>query len=332
MLRLTAARERHRLAAPFRISRGVKTEIEVVAAEIAGGPAVGRGEGVPYPRYGESPAAVLQQVLSLACEVERGLTRRELLEALSPGSARAAVDAALWDMEGRALAAGAAPAPVVTALTVSLDEPAAMAVAAAALAHAPLLKVKVDARAPEAQIRAVRAAAPRARLIVDPNESWSIDLLRDLQGLLSSLGVALVEQPLPAEADEALEGFPAQVPICADESCHVAADLDRLEGRYQAVNIKLDKSGGLTAALDLYREARARGLLVMVGCMICTSRSIAPAQVLAARADFVDLDGPLWLRRDHAGGVRLQESLLQPASAELWNPGAAGMALHSLGL
>ena len=332
MLRLTAARERHSLNAPFRISRGVKTEIEVVTAEIRRDGTAGRGEGVPYPRYGESPEAVLQAVLSVAAEVEGGLDRRGLLDALPPGSARAAVDAALWDLEGRRAGGAFTPAAVVTAQTVSLDAPEAMAAAALALADAPLLKVKVDAQAPEAQLRAVREAAARPGLIVDPNESWSFDLLRDMQPLLSHLKADLVEQPLPADEDDALEGFSPATPICADESCHVAADLPRLQGRYQAVNIKLDKSGGLTAALDMYREARSRGMLVMVGCMICTSLSIAPAQVLAERADFADLDGPLWLREDRTGGVRLQDARLHAASQSLWNASGAARALHSLGL
>lgn len=332
MLRqLRASTERHRLSAPFRISRGVKTEIEVVVAELRSGDRAGRGEGVPYPRYDETPDAVLAEIDSVAELLEKGLDRRGLIEAMPPGSARNALDCALWSLEGAGAAAGSVP-PVVTAMTISLDTPDAMAEAAARLADAPLLKVKVDAHRPEAQVRAVRAAAPRPRLIVDPNESWSFDLLRELQPLLAELRVDLLEQPLPAAEDEALEGFAPTVPICADESCHIAADLERVGRRYQAVNIKLDKTGGLTAALDLNAAARARGMTVMVGCMICTSLSIAPAMLLAAGADFADLDGPLWLADDHPGGATLAGGRLQPPSQRLWDPSAALTLLHNLGL
>ena len=329
----SASTERHRLNAPFRIARGVKTEIAVVGVEVRAGGRSGRGEGVPYPRYGETPEAVLTQVQEIGEAVAAGLTRADLLDAMPAGSARNAVDCALWSLEGAF--AGAAPEPLassITALTVSLDEPAAMAEAAARLADAPLLKVKVDANDPEAQIRSVREAASRPRLIVDPNESWSFDLLRELQPLLAAIRTDLLEQPLPSDEDEALEGFAPAVPICADEACHVAADLERVARRYQAVNIKLDKTGGLTAALDLHRAARARGMTVMVGCMICTSLAIAPAMVLAGHADFVDLDGPLWLARDHPGGATLESGRLQPPSPGLWSPAAALEAVHNLRL
>jgi L-alanine-DL-glutamate epimerase-like enolase superfamily enzyme len=193
-----------------------------------------------------------------------------------------------------------------------------MKAVAVQLRDAPLIKVKVDATDPEAQLRAVRAGAPNARLIVDPNESWNFDLLKAMQEVLVDVRVDLVEQPLPAQDDAALEGFRPARPICADESCHVAADLTTLLGRYQAVNIKLDKTGGLSDALELLRQARAAGLEVMCGCMICTSLSIAPAFHIARHAAFVDLDGPLWLKQDHPGGVRLENGkLLAPADA-LW--------------
>jgi L-alanine-DL-glutamate epimerase-like enolase superfamily enzyme len=193
-----------------------------------------------------------------------------------------------------------------------------MGEAAARIASARLVKVKVDASAPAAQIEAVRRAAPAARLIVDPNESWNIDLLRDMQPALAALDVALVEQPLPAADDDALAGFESAVPICADESCHVAADLPRLQGRYQAVNIKLDKTGGLTEALALRAAARAGGFRIMVGCMICSSLGIAPAFLVARGAEFVDLDGPLWLEADHDGGVQSRHGALQPVAAGFW--------------
>jgi L-alanine-DL-glutamate epimerase-like enolase superfamily enzyme len=231
----------------------------------------------------------------------------------------------LWDLEakltGRSVAeaiGGAEPRLVATALTIGIDAPDAMAKAAAALADAPVLKVKVDANEPEAQIRAVRAAAPRAALIVDPNESWDRALVEAMQGVLVETRIALLEQPVPADSDGWLEGFEPAVPICADESVHVAADLDLVERRYQAVNVKLDKAGGLTAALELARAARTRGLGLMTGCMVSSSLSIAPALHLALLSDFVDLDGPLWLRKDRPGGVRAEGGLLWPPAAGFW--------------
>jgi L-alanine-DL-glutamate epimerase-like enolase superfamily enzyme len=217
---------------------------------------------------------------------------------------------------------GARPRPVASAITVTIDTPAAMAEAAAALADAPVLKVKVDARDPEAQIRAVRDAAPGATLIVDPNESWDRGLVERMQKVLVDAQVALLEQPVPAGADLWLEGFAAAVPICADESVHVAADLEVVARRYQAVNVKLDKAGGLTAALELARAARERGLGLMTGCMVCSSLSIAPALHVAMLSEFVDLDGPLWLREDRPGGVKAEGGLLHPPAAGFW--GAPG--------
>jgi L-alanine-DL-glutamate epimerase-like enolase superfamily enzyme len=326
MLRTFQARREHwPLASPFRISRGVKTAADVIAVEIGHEGHVGNGEAVPYARYGETPDSVLDQVEAVAEAVRGGMTRIELMRALPPGAARNAIDCALWDLEaklsGRTVAEllhQAEPAPVTIALTVSLDEPEAMARAARAMNGAPVIKVKVDADTPEACLRAVRAAAPDAQLIVDPNEGWSFELLRDIQPVLEELKVALVEQPLPADEDQRLTGFNPTIPICADESCHVAADLDELAGRYQVVNIKLDKTGGLTEALDLLAAARSRGFGVMIGCMVSSSRSIAPALLLAADAEFVDLDGPLWLKADHPGGVRLEGGKLAPAAPGFW--------------
>jgi L-alanine-DL-glutamate epimerase-like enolase superfamily enzyme len=326
MLRTFQARREHwPLASPFRISRGVKTAADVIAVEIGHEGHVGHGEAVPYARYGETLDGVLDQVEAVAEAVRGGMTRIELMRALPPGAARNAIDCALWDLEaklsGRTVAEllhQAEPAPVTIALTVSLDEPEAMARAAHAMNGAPVIKVKVDAVAPEACLRAVRAAAPDAQLIVDPNEGWSFELLRDIQPVLEELKVALVEQPLPADEDHRLTGFNPAIPICADESCHVAADLDELAGRYQVVNIKLDKTGGLTEALDLLAAARSRGFGVMIGCMVSSSRSIAPALLLAADAEFVDLDGPLWLKVDHPAGVRLEGGKLAPAAAGFW--------------
>jgi L-alanine-DL-glutamate epimerase-like enolase superfamily enzyme len=326
MLRsLTAEHQSWPLIAPFRISRGVKTSAEVVVATIREGEVAGHGEAVPYARYGETIESVLEQIRSFSAEIVAGIDRRALLEAMPAGAARNAIDCALWDLSVRrgepsvAMQLGEGPLPAVTsALTISLDTADAMRAAAKKIADAPLLKAKVDARDPEAQLRAVRAGAPNARLIVDPNESWTLELLREMQPLMMELRVDLVEQPLPADGDEELEGFTPAQPICADESCHVADDIPRLLKRYQAVNIKLDKTGGLTGALALLQRARAAEMRIMCGCMVSTSLSMAPAFHIARHAGFVDLDGPLWLKHDHPGGVRFEAGALQPPAPALW--------------
>lgn len=313
------------LKRPFRISRGVKTVAEVVTVELRQLGSIGRGEAVPYARYGETSGSVLAQIAAVSPALEAGATRDDLARLLPPGAARNAIDCALWDLEAGLEGHGVGsiigwgdPGPVETALTVSLDTPANMAAAAAALSGAGLIKVKVDASDPFAAIRAVRSAAPGARLIVDPNESWDMAILERIQPLLEELAVAFVEQPLPAGEDACLEGFRPGVPVCADESCHTADDLEMLKTRYGMVNIKLDKTGGLTAAIELLAAARALDLGVMVGCMVSSSLSIAPALHLAARADFADLDGPIWLVADRAGGVVLREHLLWPPASGFW--------------
>ncbi|HEX8512525.1 MAG TPA: N-acetyl-D-Glu racemase DgcA [Allosphingosinicella sp.] len=326
MLRsLTAQHDRFALSRPFRISRGVKTFADVITVTIAEGEAAGRGEGVPYPRYGESLETSLAAIEGVRPAVEAGAGRNELQSLLPPGAARNAVDCALWDLEARragldvaGMAGISAPAPLVSAITLGIDTPDTMAQVALRHRDAPLLKVKVDSDDPAARIRAVRAAAPAAALIVDPNESWDQRLLEDMQPILLECEVDLVEQPVPAEEDSWLAGFAPAVPICADEAVHVAGDLERIALRYQAVNVKLDKTGGLTAALDLARAAQARGLILMTGCMVSSSLSIAPAFHVAALSDFVDLDGPLWLREDRAGGVRDEGGMLIPPEAGFW--------------
>ncbi|HYJ29028.1 MAG TPA: N-acetyl-D-Glu racemase DgcA [Allosphingosinicella sp.] len=322
---LHAQHDRFPLSAPFRIARGVKTVADVVTVTIRDGEAAGRGEAVPYPRYGESVESALAAIARVRGLVDQGIGRDALLDALPAGAARNAIDCALWDLEaslsGRSVAdmiGRAVPTRMATALTIGIDTAQAMARAAAAMAEAPVIKVKVDANDPEARIRAVRAAAPRATLIVDPNESWDRALVEAMQNVLVAAQVALLEQPVPAGADAWLEGFAPAVPICADESVHVAADLPVVARRYQAVNVKLDKTGGLTAALDLARGARARGLGLMTGCMISSSLSIAPALHVALLSDFVDLDGPLWLREDRPGGVTEESGLLVPPAAGFW--------------
>jgi L-alanine-DL-glutamate epimerase-like enolase superfamily enzyme len=321
---LSAQHDSFPLIRPFRIARGVKTAADVITVTVMEDGFTGRGEGVPYPRYGESVATALAAIGAARPAIEAGASRDALAALLPPGAARNAIDCALWDLEARrsgvAVAerlGGPAPGPLVSAITLVIDTPAAMA-AAAREAGAPLLKIKVDAEGPAERIRAVRAAAPEAALIVDPNESWDRRLVETLQPVLLECGIALLEQPVPAGADQWLEGFASAVPICADESVHVAADLDAVARRYQAVNVKLDKAGGLTAAIELARAARGRGLALMTGCMVSSSLSIAPALHVAILSDFVDLDGPLWLREDRPGGVSVRDGLLAPPESGFW--------------
>ena len=323
---LTVFAETFKLHAPFRISRGVKTAAEVVTVTIGQDGMTGRGEGVPYPRYGESVASAIAAIETMRGMIEQGLDRQKLLESMPASAARNAVDCALWDLElqlagsdlSAALGLDRPLRPIVTAMTISLDTPENMARAAAALADAPLLKVKVDRGDPATLLAAVRAAAPKPKMIVDPNESWTIDEVRSLQGLMTDLRIDLLEQPLPADADGGLIGFRSAIPIAADESVHVAADLGALPDGYGVVNIKLDKTGGLTAALELAEAARERGLGVMTGCMICSSLSIAPAWAIAANSAFADLDGPLWLAEDRAGGVSGAMGVLSPPQPGFW--------------
>ncbi|MGA0028115.1 MAG: N-acetyl-D-Glu racemase DgcA [Steroidobacteraceae bacterium] len=318
--------ERWPLREPFRISRGVKTAAEVVVAEISEMGLTGRGEGVPYARYGESVEGVLAQLESASGALREGMTRAELQAFMKAGAARNALDCALWDLEAQQsarpvweLACLPAPVPLVTAQTISLDTPDKMAEAARRHAHRPLLKLKLDSQYVAERVAAVRAAAPTARLIVDANEGWTPEVLESALPALESLGIELLEQPLPAGADAALDGIGRAVPLAADESCHTRTDLEALSRRYDYVNVKLDKTGGLTEALAMITEARRLGLGVFVGCMICTSLSIRPALLAAAQADYVDLDGPLWLTQDREGGVRLgEDGRLWPGEAGLW--------------
>lgn len=322
---LHAQHDRFPLTRPFRIARGTKTAADVVTVTIKEGDTIGRGEAVPYPRYGETIAGTLAAIEQVRPLIEQGAGRIHLLNALPAGAARNAVDCALWDLEARragrdvaAMIGGPRLDAIPSAMTVVIDTPERMALDAAMLADAPVLKVKVDAEDPAAQIRAVRAAAPKADLIVDPNESWDRPLMEAMQEVLVEALVGLLEQPVPAGADEWLEDFISAVPICADESVHVAADLAIVGRRYQAVNVKLDKAGGLTAALELAQAARARGLGLMTGCMVSSSLSIAPALHLAMISDFVDLDGPVWLREDRPGGIRTEGGFIHPPAAGFW--------------
>jgi L-Ala-D/L-Glu epimerase len=322
---LAARHDRFALSRPFRISRGVRTAADVVTVTLGEDGAEGRGEGVPYPRYGESVESVRAQVETARGAIESGAGREELLSLMAPGAARNAIDCALWDLEARLagrtvahLLGAPPPGRIATALTVAIDTPAAMARAAGAIASAPLIKVKVDADDPAAAVRAVRAAAPAAALIVDPNESWNEALVRNMMPVLEECCVAVLEQPVPAGEDGWLESYRSPVPICADEAIHTVAELDAVATRYDAVNVKLDKAGGLTAGLELARAARDSGLKLMSGCMVCSSLGIAPALHVARHADWADLDGPLWLAEDRPGGVSAENGWLLPPIEGFW--------------
>ena len=323
--RLSVARRAWPLAQPFATSRGSKAVAEVVVAEVYDGEFRGRGEGVPYPRYGESVDSVVAALEGMKAAVFSGLDRHELQHAMPPGAARNALDCAFWhldaqrDNRGVADMAGVGPLkPLVTAYTLSLDTADNMGEAAAAQRHRPLLKLKLAGDGDVERVRAVRRAAPQSRLIVDANEGWGERHLREAVPALVEFGVELIEQPLPAGADAALADAPHPIPVCADESCHTRADLDRLAGKYDAVNIKLDKAGGLTEALALAEEAAARGFRIMVGCMIGSSLAMAPAMLLAQRAQFVDLDAPLLLASDRVPGLRYDGSTVYPPDPILW--------------
>jgi L-alanine-DL-glutamate epimerase-like enolase superfamily enzyme len=301
------------------------TEIRTVIAEIIDGPHCGRGECRPYPRYDETVESVSAAIEALAPKIAAGLDRQGLQSELPAGAARNAVDAAFFDLEAKRSGrsawqiAGLAPLqPLETAFTLSLDTPARMEEAAHAASARPLLKVKLGGAGDPERIAAVRRGAPKARLIVDANEAWTADLLAENLRACAEHGVALVEQPLPAGADAILAEIARPVPVCADESVHDREGLAELVGRYDAVNIKLDKTGGLTEALLTIAEARKLGFSVMVGCMVASSLAMAPAVLAAQGADFVDLDGPLLLARDCAHGLRYEGSTVFPPTPELW--------------
>jgi L-alanine-DL-glutamate epimerase-like enolase superfamily enzyme len=325
--KLAASVESWPIRGSFRIARGAKTEARVVVAEIAASGIIGRGECVPYARYGEMVESVADAIAALQHDIARGMTREELQTRLGAGAARNALDCALIDFEAKASGKRAfailglpEPKPARTAYTLSLDSPDAMGEAASeALAKGyRLLKLKIAGGEDLARVAAVRKAAPEAQLIADANEGWTPGDLVRLTPELAKLGVALIEQPLKASEDEGLSGFASPVPLCADESCHTRTDLPRIIGRYSHINIKLDKAGGLTEAVALATEARAKGLKLMVGCMVSTSLSMAPAMLLAGMAEFVDLDGPLLLARDREPSLGYRGDVIEPPARELW--------------
>jgi L-Ala-D/L-Glu epimerase / N-acetyl-D-glutamate racemase len=328
-LTLSLVVERWPIRGSFAISRGAKTEAVVVVAELGDGKAHGRGECVPYARYGESLETVMAAIEAMRPRLAAGLDRAALQTAMPPGAARNALDCAFWDLEAKRsgrrvheLAGVSAPHPVTTAYTISLGEPAEMAKAAGIAASRALLKIKlggnIDHGGDVARIAAVRAAAPSATLIVDANEGWNEGNLAENLSACAQAGAKLVEQPLPADRDHALATFEHPLPICADESVHGLISLPALVGKYDAVNIKLDKAGGLTEALAMVREAERSGFAVMAGCMVATSLAMAPAMLLAQQARFVDLDGPLLLSKDRPNGLVYKDSLVYPPVPTLW--------------
>ncbi|WP_421722982.1 N-acetyl-D-Glu racemase DgcA [Bauldia sp.] len=317
--------ERWPIAGSFTIARGAKTEATVVVAQIGGQNAIGRGEAVPYARYGETPEGVVAGILAMKPHIANGINRDALRRVMPAGAARNALDCALWDFEakqsGRSASeiAGLSPMrPLETAFTLSLGTPEAMAEAARAASDRPVLKVKLGASGDAERIAAVRAAVPDARLIVDANEGWRDDTLIANIAACKAAGVVLIEQPLPASEDTALETVDHFVPICADESFHTVADLTSLRSRYDAVNVKLDKTGGLTEALEAVIAAKSIGFGVMVGCMVGTSLAMAPAMLAAQAADFVDLDGPLLLAEDRSPGLFYEGGTVYPPESSLW--------------
>jgi L-alanine-DL-glutamate epimerase-like enolase superfamily enzyme len=323
---VTASIERWPVAGAFTIARGAKTFVDVVMVEIAESGMVGRGEGTPIYYHGETAASVLVQVEAAAAALEGGVRREALLEILPRGAARNAIDAAIWDLEARLSATSACEAAglastisVTTAFTLSLDTPAAMEEAArCASGRYPLLKLKLAGEGDRERVAAVRRGAPYARLIVDANEAWTgRDIVAEAAALLP-YGVELIEQPVRAGEDHLLDGLSSPIPLCADESCHDRADLARYVGRYAAINVKLDKAGGLTEALRLVADARAAGMEVMIGCMLSTSLGVAPAFLLAGQARWVDLDGPLLLARDREGGFRFTGGTMIPSPPGFW--------------
>ena len=318
---ITVEADSFRLAEVFTIARGSRTEARVLRVTVERGGVTGQGECVPYARYGESLDSVTAEIEALPQDI----TRAALQDALEPGAARNALDCALWDLEAKQagrrvwdLAGLPEPGPAITAYTLSLDTPEKMEASAARHAHRPLLKIKLGTPDDMPRLEAVRRGAPGAKIIVDANEGWSADVYADLAPHLTRLGVALVEQPLPAGQDDMLAEIARPVPVCADESCHDRASLSGLKGKYDMVNIKLDKTGGLTEALALKQAALADGYRIMIGCMVGTSLAMAPATLIAQAADYTDLDGPLLLAEDRDPPLRFDEAGVYPPEPALW--------------
>tara|TARA_B100001559_G_C16464860_1_gene606009 strand:+ start:294 stop:1280 length:987 start_codon:yes stop_codon:yes gene_type:complete len=314
------------LAGAFRISRGTRKVSDVLMVEVNDGNYVGRGECFPYARYGEDIDSVQKQLNSVRSEIEHGLDRQALLNVLAPGAARNAVDCALWDLEAKRagvrvwdLADLPAPEPVTTVYTLGVDEPAIMGERARENSDRPRLKLKMTGDGADLErVRNIHKNAPNARLVVDANEGWTIEQYLEYAPQFKELGVEMIEQPLPSTDDEQLSGVDRPIPVCADESCHDRATLQSLVGKYDMINIKLDKTGGLTEALNLRDAALKQGLSIMVGCMIGTSLAMAPGILVAQEAAIVDLDGPLLLAEDRAPGLSFTGSIIHPPETRLW--------------
>ncbi|MEM7442528.1 MAG: N-acetyl-D-Glu racemase DgcA [Pseudomonadota bacterium] len=323
--RLTVRRQSWPIAGSFSISRGSKTSADTLIVEISEGSSFGRGECVPYARYGEtldSAEAAIAKAISLVAD---GADRSVLAASMPAGAARNAVDCALWDLEAKLagrpawqLAGLQPPTPVETAFTISLDTVEAMGRSAAKSADKPLLKLKLTGEGDVERVAAVRENAPNSRIVVDANEAWTESQLNAFVPALAALGVEMIEQPLPAGADDALAGYDGPITLCADESCHGRESLGTLAGKYGMVNIKLDKTGGLTEALALRAAARSAGFEVMIGCMLASSLAMAPAVLLAQDAEIVDLDGPLWLAEDYEPPLAIDGATILPPDAGLW--------------
>jgi L-alanine-DL-glutamate epimerase-like enolase superfamily enzyme len=324
-IKVNVRRESWAIRGNFSISRGSKTQADVVMVELAEGRVIGRGECVPYARYGESVNDVIAAIEVLIPALARGLDRIGLQNTLPAGAARNALDCALWDLAAKragtqvhTLAGLPSPRPVRTAFTISVGTPEEMARATAAAGQYPLLKIKLGADGDPARIAAVRSAAPNTELIADANEGWTAENLAENFAACAAAGVTLIEQPLPAGQDAALSQLSRPIPLCADESAHDTTSLDALVGKYDFVNIKLDKTGGLTEALKMAEAARARGFGIMVGSMVGTSLAMAPAMLIAQQAQVIDLDGPLLLAEDRQNGIRYEGGTMYPPEPALW--------------
>ena len=322
---VTIRAESFPLARPFAISRGVKTAADVVVVEISDGDILGHAECVPYPRYDETVDGVMAEIGEVVADLESGADRHQINARMTAGAARNAVDCALWDFEAKAngttvaeLAGVGELHPEITAETIGMGTADEMGARAADLKSAPLLKIKLDANDVRERLDAIRLSAPDARLVIDPNEGWTVDFIAENATYLADIGVEMLEQPVPAGQDAGLKDLDCPVPICADESLHTSADLPALKDLYDMVNIKLDKTGGLTEALNLKRQAIDMGFEIMVGCMVGSSLAMAPAVLLAQGAKIVDLDGPLLLKQDRDQGIDFTDGLIRPAPPQLW--------------
>ena len=325
MLVLNAHHESWPIAGTFTISRGSKTSCETVVAEISDGAFIGRGECVPYARYDESVESVLAEIAAVSGAIAEGASRADLQNLMPAGAARNAVDCAMWDFEAKKtgtpvwqLAGLAAPQSLETAYTISLGTPDVMGAQAGDNKHRPLMKLKLTGEGDVDRVAAVHQAAPNTRLIVDANEGWTVDQVEPFSTDLKRFGVEMIEQPLPAADDAMLANVAHPIALCADESAHACADFHKLVGKYEMINIKLDKTGGLTEALKLRDMARAEGMQVMIGCMLAGSLAMAPAMLVGQGAEVVDLDGPLLIAKDRADAIDFQGSIMMPASPKLW--------------